>query len=250
MKIQYVSDTHLELFPGFRFSPEDVRGDILVLAGDIAAVPSPEYTDFVKDCVTCFGEGKVFVVLGNHEAYGNGLTWDETVEEARRLLFSLGANLLHRDSFELGDGIRIAGTTLWSHVEDQDRSDVQCFIADYRCIKGLTSVYTANAMHAIDVAWIRQQIEFAEKKGERLVIVTHHAPSLRGTSSPRNTGSILQSAFATNLEYLFVDVDVVRAWIFGHTHHTCELFGGKLVSNPRGYRDDATGFDPRKVLHV
>lgn len=40
---------------------------------------------------------------------------------------------------------------------------------------------------------------------------------------------------------LFVDQDVVvAAWIFGHTHHACELFDGLLVSNPRGYADTAT----------
>lgn len=136
--VQYMSDLHLELFPGFRIPASDVTGDILVLAGDIGTVPSREYTEFVRDCVTKFRRG-VFVVLGNHEAYDNDLTWSETVEEARVLLKAIGASLLHRDVVDLGPDLKIVGTTLWSHVDDHEASTVRCFMSDYRRIKGICS---------------------------------------------------------------------------------------------------------------
>jgi len=35
MKFQYMSDLHLEMFPGFRIVPEQVVAPYLILAGDI-----------------------------------------------------------------------------------------------------------------------------------------------------------------------------------------------------------------------
>jgi predicted phosphodiesterase len=241
----------LELFPGFRIPPEDVRGDVLVLAGDIGKAGEDEYMDFISDCVSKFGRNKVFVVLGNHEAYDTGLTWDETVINTRRDLEAIGAVLLHRDSVQIDSDLRIIGTTLWSHVDDDQRSDVQCFISDYRRIKGLTNVETSNAMHAIDAKWIASQIDDAEKNGQRVVVVTHHAPSTKGTSSIRNSSSSWSSAFATDLTHLFVSrKSTVPLWIFGHTHHACELYDGQLVSNPAGYDSECTGFDRTRVARV
>ena len=242
--IQYMSDLHLEIFPGFRVA--DVKAEVLVLAGDIGDPGSAEYASFIEDCVSKFK--RVFVVLGNHEGYGKP-SWDATVAIAREVLSAMGARLLHRDSVFIADKLRIAGVTLWSRIEGRAAYDAMCFISDYRRIGGMT-VSESNALHEADVSWLRAEIAIAEAEGCELVVVTHHAPSLRGTSHPKNSGGPLNCAFATDLDHL-VSRKGVAAWIFGHTHFSC--INGKLVSNQRGYADDPDEvglFDPSRVIMV
>ena len=114
----------------------------------------------------------------------------------------------------------------------------------------MKGVADSNALHAEDVAWLRAEIDLAEAEGHHLVVVTHHAPSLRGTSRPEHSWGPLNCAFATALDHL-VARPAVAAWIFGHTHFSSTR--GKLVSNQRGYADnqyEVQGFDPSRVLTV
>lgn len=47
-------------------------------------------------------------------------------------------------------------------------------------------------------------------------------------------------------------VEQADAWIFGHTHHAVdtEISGCRLVSNPKGYPGERTGFVPDFVLAI
>ena len=235
----FMSDLHLEMFPGFRVPKSDDACETLILAGDIGDPASDEYLSFLEDCSMKFKD--VFVILGNHEHYGKN-SCSETLECAKKAAAAAGVTLLHRSGYDLGENLRIVGATLWSHVEDHAARDVQCFISDYRRIGGVHSVAQTNQMHAEDVAFLEGEIDRAEARGIRLIVVTHHAPLTVGTSHPRF--SRLNSAFATDLRHL-VDRPGVAAWIFGHTHHSCDL--GKVVSNQRGYVGEDTGFDPAKT---
>ena len=110
--------------------------------------------------------------------------------------------------------------------------------------------HESNAHHEADVAWLQAEIALAEADGCKLVVVTHHAPSLRGTSHPRNSGGPLNCAFATDLDHL-VAREGVAAWIFGHTHFSCTY--GKLASNQRGYANNPNEvglFDPARVITI
>ena len=252
--LQYMSDLHLELFPGFRISDNDVRAERLVLAGDIGDPDSAEYAEFIEDCVAKFPLG-VFVIMGNHEAYGKP-SWSHAVAYARRVLEDRGAVLLDKSGADLVPGkLRIIGATLWSRVEGSCANDVRTFIADYRLIGGLRGVSDSNELHDADVTWLRVELDLMEAEGVRAVVVTHHAPSLRGTSHPKHAGSSLNGAFATDLDTL-IGRPVVAAWIYGHTHFSAvrKLCGGTLLaSNQRGYADnpDEVGkFDPTRTLSV
>jgi hypothetical protein len=246
--VRYMSDLHLELFPGFRV-PVSVDGDseTLVLAGDIGDPETEEYAAFVADCVSKFE--RVFVVVGNHEGYGKP-SWEHAVDAARRAVEAAGATLLHRDRAVLSETekIRIVGATLWSHIDGPCAYEARCFMADYRRIGGLTGVGESNALHDVDVAWLRAEIASAEADGYRVLVVTHHAPSLVGTSHPKHAGGALNCAFATDLDAL-VGRDSVAAWIFGHTHFSTTR--GKLRSNQRGYADnpeEVRMFDPYRTV--
>jgi hypothetical protein len=254
--LQYMSDLHLELFPGFRIAAADVRAERLVLAGDIGDPESAEYAEFIGDCVAKFPLG-VFVVVGNHEAYGKA-SWERAVAATRLALEARGAVLLYRSGADLVPGkLRIIGATLWSRVAGCDASDVRTFIADYRMIGGMRGVSDSNALHDADAAWLRAELDLMDADGVRAVVVTHHAPSLRGTSHPKHAGSALNGAFATDLDAL-TGRPAVAAWIYGHTHFSAVRQlpppgGAPLASNQRGYADnpDEVGtFDPARTLLI
>ncbi len=124
--VRYMSDLHLELFPGFRV-PFGSPAETLVLAGDIGDPETEEYAAFVADCVSKFE--RVFVVVGNHEGYGKP-SWEHAVDAARRAAEAAGATLLHRDCAVLSETEKIAGTTLWSRIDGRSAYDAMCFMSD------------------------------------------------------------------------------------------------------------------------
>jgi predicted phosphodiesterase len=238
-----LSDLHLELFPGFRLDAEAVTAPYVILAGDIADPRTGEYRSFLEHCSRMFDA--VFVVLGNHEAYGSSLAAAAAAAQAVCDAFP-NVHLLQRGAVDVGADVRIAGTTLWSHVPRDRAFNTACYVGDYRRIDGFT-VDVNNALHAADVRWIEGEILRARADGKRLVVATHHAPLVRGTSHPMHSGSPLNCAFATDLSRIIADP--VSLWVHGHTHHSHSTTVGacRVVANQRGYADDASegeGFDP------
>jgi predicted phosphodiesterase len=251
VRFQYMSDLHLELFPGFRLG--HASAPYLILAGDVGSPGEAEYGAFVAHVAGLFEA--VFVVLGNHEGYGYA-TW-AAAGAAVRAVCSRHANVEVLDcssrDVEFGGGggggggrrvVRVVGATLWSEVPEDAARDVGCFLADYRRIGDLRDVSDTNALHARDLAFLRAAIARAEADGVPLVVVTHHAPSMRGTSHARNAGGPLTRAFATPLDALLRPP--VAAWVHGHTHfsHAQRRDAGvQLLSNQRGYAGEANASD-------
>jgi 3',5'-cyclic AMP phosphodiesterase CpdA len=244
-----LSDLHLEMFPGFRLDPAQVTEPNLILAGDIADPSADEYRLFLGHCSQLFE--RVFVILGNHEMYGSSV--EEATSAARNVCDSLpNVHLLTRSHFDVGSEVRIIGTTLWSKIPKSEAFSVGCFIGDFRHIRGL-DVYKYNYLHATDVEWLDSEISRAAHDGKRLLVVTHHAPIVRGASLPEHTLSPLNCAFATDLRHLLVEP--VSVWVHGHTHHSHDTMSGtcRVVANQRGYADDPSegkGFDLYKIVRV
>jgi Icc-related predicted phosphoesterase len=63
----------------------------------------------------------------------------------------------------------------------------------------------------------------------------------------------LNPAFASSLDDIIENYQPVL-WIHGHTHERCdyELFGTRVVCNPRGYPGEKRGsaFDPGFIVEV
>lgn len=245
---QYMSDLHLELFPGFRIGSQEVRAPYLVLAGDIGDPESDEYADFLKSCAALYK--MVFVVLGNHEGYRKP-SWQHAVEAARTTIsrVNLGEHfqsivLLQNEVFDVPEGVRLLGCTLWSAIQEHQRNHVQMMMADYRMIGGFDVDYV-NSLHSRDVNWLQKELEGARKDGVKCLVVTHHAPLVKGTSNPMYEASPLNSAFCTDLSDLIIsNADVASVWVHGHTHHSHILHVrhpntneavASVVSNQRGY---------------
>lgn len=260
---QCVSDLHLEINQQYAFELP-VSSKHLVLAGDIGRLQDyDKYHDFLERQASKFD--KVFLVLGNHEFYNQ--SFESGLERAKQLERASSSNgriiLLNQTRYDMPDTrVTILGCTLWSRIPEDAREIVHAKIQDFKHIQDW-SIDKHNAAHESDLAWLRQEVRAiqqennqATKKSEArsIVVVTHHAPSLDGTSSPQHSENPWRSAFGTDV--LSENWKGVKAWVFGHTHYTTEFEEGgiKVVSNQRGYvlpwTKETGNFDPNKVFWV
>ncbi|WP_176507786.1 serine/threonine protein phosphatase [Pseudomonas urethralis] len=83
--------------------------------------------------------------------------------------------------------------------------------------------------------------ELAKEFDGKTLVVTHHCPiqEVAGTDHEGHLGA----AYFNQWHDLVAQAD---AWVFGHTHHAVDtvVSGCRLVSNPRGYPGERTGFLP------
>ena len=110
--------------------------------------------------------------------------------------------------------------------------------------------------HEQDVAFLRDELRAAEQNGERLVVLTHHAPL---KDSVVLDADVLRTRFAflegTDLAELVASAPVA-AWLFGHTHRAVATrvpSGAVVASNPLGYVEEAdvrARFVPHSLLRV
>lgn len=251
VRLQLWSDLHLEVFADQGPPSHDVyvaAAPYIFLAGDIGTPGSDAYV--VLLATIAGAHERVFIVTGNHEYHGTSIA---AADEAMRTMCLVHPNVVFLDgtkTFDLADGKhRVIGTTLWSHVTDDQRSDVECFIPDHRRIDAW-DVDKNNASHAKAVAFLRSEISRATVDDMRLIVLTHHAPLTSGTCKPQSRGSVLSSAFQTDLMYMMGPP--IAMWCFGHTHHCSNqvVAGTRIVSNPRGYKGEGTTFDMMKVVVV
>ena len=124
MKLQLLSDLHLESDPLFRALPAP-GADLLVLAGDVGSyqkrrdgsvMPEPDWGLRRFSPLPQFAGWPVPVlyVPGNHEY--DALDLDEAHQDLRRTCDRLGIQWLERETTVI-DGVRFVGTTLWSDYD-------------------------------------------------------------------------------------------------------------------------------------
>jgi Icc-related predicted phosphoesterase len=105
------------------------------------------------------------------------------------------------------------------------------------------------AYHAHSLEWMRMEASAAQ--GKRVVVVSHHAPSLKSIPASLQDDP-LNAAYASSLEPFIADIRPAL-WIHGHIHHRSEYMVGRtrVIANPRGHKSDPdTGFDPFLVVEV
>ena len=85
--------------------------------------------------------------------------------------------------------------------------------------------------------FIKQKVE--EYKNKPIIIVTHHAPSPYSISE-EYAGSMLNAAFASNLNEFIIEHPQIRLWAHGHTHSPCDYILGetRVVCCPFGYNNE------------
>lgn len=249
MKIQYMSDLHIE------FGHMDIpakTGDVLVLAGDIhvgagAIACLLEKWAMVHD--------KIIYVHGNHELYHQDI-WDFK-HDIKHIIKANGLDdkvFVLDDDFVVIDDVTFIGSTLWSQVLPNvfNRINDSQYIGDSSCQNGYDNMTAelANSFYKVGMQYI---IDHVEKASTKVVVVSHHAPSFESINYVRYGGDDLNSGYATE-SLQFMPENKVNLWIHGHTHHCVDYVkdGIHVVSNQRGYYnvEEVPNFDPLKFIEV
>ncbi|QXH59329.1 metallophosphoesterase family protein [Pseudomonas azerbaijanorientalis] len=242
MKIQIYSDLHL----GFaRFDPVPSDADVVILAGDIDIKSRG-----VKWASEVFGRPVIYV-CGNHEFYGG-----HTERTLRKMKEAAAphVHVLENETLILNQ-TRYLATTAWTDYSST--GDVVAakraaweWMSDYTVIRTDESYRRLRpddliAKSKAAYAWLTQELE---KPFEgKTVVVTHHAPALDhvGDEHPES----LIAAYANDWPELLGKADL---WVYGHTHVAADFLknGCRVVSNPRGYPNQKTGFDPDFLIEI
>ncbi|MBB4636451.1 metallophosphoesterase [Longimicrobium terrae] len=247
MKIHVLSDLHTEFAP---FTPAEVDADVIVLAGDIGV--GTRGIPLIREW---FPERPVVYVAGNHEFYRESIP-----RLSEKLEAEAGGTSIHvlENRAVVLHGTRFLGCTLWTDF-DLYRDPLRCMgeaqsaMNDFRTIRMLPEYRRfrptdARVLHERSVRWLARQLD--EPFDGTTVIVTHHAPSLRGVN-PRYRNDPVTAAYASNLEGMMDGRAAL--WIHGHTHFCVDFEHGgtRVLANQRGYPDDAVeDFDPALVVDV
>ena len=244
MRIAVYSDLHREVSP---FEPPAVEADVVVLAGD-----TDNGTRGMEWAKNAFDK-PVLYVAGNHEYYDG--EFGEVQAALARSARGSRVELLDCRECVLG-GVRFLGCCLWtdySLAPADQRAEViersRRFNPDHFAIRYGDSSFAPE--HAIDLcmrhrSWLERNLR-APHAGPT-VVITHFAPHPRSIA-PKFENDPANPGFIVPLEPL---MGPAALWIHGHTHTAFdyEVNGTRVVCNPRGYPDEATGFLAARVLEV
>jgi Icc-related predicted phosphoesterase len=248
MKIRILSDLHLEFHD---FLPPRVEADIVILAGDIDV----EGVGLEWALETFLGT-PVLYVFGNHEYYGNA--YPKHLNDLKEKAKGTNVNILENDIVTLAN-ITFLGCSLWTdfklHGQAQlAKREAARYMPDYQKIRyslqdsPLRPDDTAT-IHGESLQWLKKSL--GENRDTKTVVITHHAPSEK--SVPKKfKGSVLSSAFASNLEKVVESSDA-ELWVHGHMHTASDYQLGRtrVLCNPRGYPNESdTHFIPDLVIDL
>ncbi len=247
MKLHILNDLHIEFED---FEPPATDADVVVLAGDIGVGVEGLHWAEIH-----FPDRPVIYVPGNHEFYHHDIALiDELKTRAPDHI-----HVLDNDQVEI-DGVRFLGSVLWTDFALFGEADklfamqqARWGMTDFSIIQNHGRYFTpedAIRLHTASRDWLAAML--AEHFTGKTVVVTHHAPSSRSVHH-RYASNLLTPAFASNLETL-MDGNRAVLWIHGHTHDPCdyEIYGTRVVCNPRGYAPNALTpeFKPDFVLEI
>ena len=250
VRLHVLSDLHLE---HAEFRSPAVHADAIVLAGDVA--PGTAGIEWMRR----HGDGRPIIhVAGNHEFYGHDLPG--LIPRLKHAALGSGIHVLENDEVVI-DGVRFLGCSLWSDFDfagAESRSDTmricERLVNDYKRIRVSDSDRPLRAqdtreLHLASRAWLAARL--AAHHDGPTVVVTHHAPVVRGR--PQNPlMAAVGGAFASDLSELMAR-ERVALWIFGHIHRSVdtEVNGTRVLSNQRGYpHEPVAGFDPGLVVEI
>ncbi len=286
VKIQLLSDLHLEVHPHFVPTPAP-GADLLVLAGDVGSYQGGSLLKDDDFGLTRFSPNNgwptpVLYVPGNHEY--DGLDFDATHARLRQTCERLGITWLERETVTLRQltgtappNVRFVGTTLWTDFDALGPSSVlsatssasstspnalaqqlkardKAFrAANYYLKKALTmrhgEIMLAEQMREqalVCQMWLRAALN--EPFDGTTVAITHFAPSLK-SADPRYGMTPGTAGFCNALDDLLPLADV---WLHGHLHSPSDYMAGgcRVVANPLGYarKNEQAGF--RAAFHV
>ena len=282
MKIQLLSDLHLEVHPQWLATPAP-DADLLVLAGDIGSYQAGSLLvgdDFGLDRFSPHNgwPTPVLFVPGNHEY--DAADFDATDLRLRQTCERLGIGWLERSVVTFpgagvgGAAVRLIGTTLWSDFDalapshsgvgeapataltQQLKSRDKAFRAANFYLRKTVTTRHGEAMLAPAVReqalvcqqWLTQAL--AVPFEGTTVVVTHFAPSLLSVD-PRYGLTPGSAGFCNALDHLLTGA---QYWLHGHLHAPSRYvkYGCQVIANPLGYarKGEQAAFDATLCIEV
>lgn len=272
LDIQIVSDIHAEFWPQKKkFGFIKPSAPILALLGDICCCGSDDdfeiFKRFILECLPIYNH--IIFVTGNHEYYFNpekrstlatSINTMQGIDKKIQSFFKETApeklHFLNNSSMvftsKKGESYMVVGSTLWSWIPEEQRTNIQNSMNDYQHIyveegekiRKVTSSDIA-AIHLKNYKYIKTQILKAKKAKHKVIILTHHKPYLSDTYNPNG----LDPAYESDLTSL---MDYPVLWGYGHTHIADSSVRGKtwLFSNPKGYPKQKTKFNKSVIVRI
>ena len=254
MKVQLLSDLHLEVHPHFAPLPHP-EADVLVLAGDIGSYQNGSLLSDQDFGLARFSPRSagghwpvpVIFVPGNHEY--DMQDFDQAPARLRETCERLGLLWLERESQVL-QGVRFVGTTLWS---DFDALAMQAQAPTTRALQMRDKAFRAANFYLRKTGgtrngepWLAEGVREQALRCQQwlrdtlhtphagpTVVVTHFAPSLL-SADPRYGLTPGTAGFCNALDDLLPHASL---WLHGHLHAPSDYThqGCRVVANPLGY---------------
>ncbi|HDS1802978.1 TPA: metallophosphoesterase [Pseudomonas putida] len=242
MKIAVYSDLHNEFS---EFEPPKLDVDLVVLAGDISVRGrGVTWANATFDC-------PVIYVCGNHEYFRGHL--DRSLIKMKQAAAE-HVHVLENQCVVIGD-VRFLATTAWTDFTSTGNYKLamyQCWerMNDFQCIRfgdGFRKLRPVDLIARNISAKKFLEEELAKDFDGKTVVVTHHCP-IQEVAGDGHEGH-LGAAYFNEWFQLVAKADV---WIFGHTHHAVDtvVSGCRLISNPRGYPGEYTGFSADFICDI
>jgi Icc-related predicted phosphoesterase len=250
MKIALGSDLHLE-FGAIELHNTEAA-DVLVLSGDILVAKhlngvhhhDSRYRKFFQECCERFP--KVIYVLGNHEHYAHDV--QETTTYLKQELAYDNLHILDDETVDIL-GYTFIGVTLWTNMNEEDSLTLYhmpTMMNDFQSIKNSTRMFNAYKSARLTpedtVKFHKKSLDYinhvvGENPDKKYIVVAHHCPSKKSIHPKYAHDTIMNAAFASDLDDFIAYRPQIRLWTHGHTHEPFdyEIGSTRIVCNPRGY---------------
>ncbi|WP_422422198.1 metallophosphoesterase family protein [Pseudomonas sp. GZD-222] len=242
MKILIYSDLHLEFAD---FHPPATECDLVVLAGDISV--RSRGVAWANETFNC----PVIYACGNHEYYKGHL--DRTLTKMRAAAAE-NVHVLDNQTLIIS-GTRFLVATAWTDFTATGDYNAAMRVSaewmnDFKRIRigeGYSKLRPVDLIARNIITREFLATELAKQFDGKTVVVTHHCP-IQDVAGDGHEGH-LGAAYFNQWHDLVAQADM---WVFGHTHHAVDtvVSGCRVLSNPRGYPGERTGFVPNLVVEV
>lgn len=249
IKIQYVSDLHLEFHNNFNLLKTIMHydSDILIIAGDLDV--SRNIANTIEELIS-FKDKPVIYVPGNHDYYGN------TKYNVDINIFNIinqeynkdGLFILNNQTIVLNDIAFIGSTGWWDRIPNKT------------CLNGLNDfarIYDINENNygtnwgKTSKIFFRQELKKYKNKN-KIICISHNGPSHKSIH-PKYIDSNINNCFVNEWDDLIKNYNPI-AWIHGHTHNTVEYTINNTIvrTNPFGYEslEKNNDFNPYLYLEI
>ena len=234
--------------PAYWIPPANLDVEAILLGGDIHYLPDRLGAMLAEIKQTQADTTQIIVVPGNGEYVDSELS--ESRRHYRAAVESIpNAVFLDDDAIVLPTGLRVIGSTLWSHIAD-DEIDRYTGMFAGQGMRGVDNIRLGNRyltlrdtndLHRQARSYLTQQLR-SQSRAERdqTIVCTHFWPSLRPWPDPAGPGdpgaeeSQWRQIFGSDLDALIAECGP-RFWLCGHAHTTHRVTIGttEIASNPR-----------------